>query len=166
MKSKKNKHTNESREIIDDIRRLVQAIRIASSDSEKRVGLSAAQLFVLNKLDEEKGLSINDLAERTLTHQSSVSVIVQKLEMKGLIKRETSDLDARKMHVSLTKKGARLIKRSPRSVQEQMIKGLEKMKPAMRHQFSHTFTVFLRAAGIKGDAPMMFDDGAAKKRKK
>lgn len=166
MKSKTNNQTDESREIIDDIRRLVQAIRLSSGESEKSLGLSAAQLFVLHKLGEEKGLSINDLAERTLTHQSSVSVIVQKLETKKLVKRSVSNQDARKYNVFLTKKGAALAKKAPQSIQDRLIKALTKMKPDMRHQFSRTFTTFLSKAGIKGEAPMMFDDGAAKKRKK
>jgi DNA-binding MarR family transcriptional regulator len=165
MKSSAHTISKESREIINDIRRLVQAIRLASSESEKSVGLSAAQLFVLHKLGEEKWLSINDLADRTLTHQSSVSVIVQKLEIKGLVERSKSKVDARKIIVCLTKKGSALMKKSPRSIQEQMIKGLAKMKPEMRHQLSLTFAAFLHTSGIKGDAPMMFDD-TVKKRKK
>jgi DNA-binding MarR family transcriptional regulator len=166
MKSPTNTVSKESREIINDIRRLVQAIRLASSQSEKQVGLSAAQLFVLHKLGEEKWLSINDLADRTLTHQSSVSVIVQKLEVKGLVERSKSEEDARKIIVSLTKKGSMLMKKSPQSIQEKMIKGLGKMKPHTRRQLSETFTAFLLAAGIKGEAPMMFDDATIKKRNK
>ncbi len=62
--------------MLDAIRRIVQALRESSRAAEKRVGLSGAQLFVLQTLGESPGLSLNELAERTRTHQSSVSVVV------------------------------------------------------------------------------------------
>mgnify|MGYP003693778817 CR=1 FL=1 len=65
-----------AREVLDAIRRIVQALRESSRAAEKRVGLSSAQLFVLQTLAESPGLSLNELAERTRTHQSSVSAVV------------------------------------------------------------------------------------------
>ncbi len=166
MKQSPHTASRESREILDDIRRLVQAIRLSSGNSEKDLGLSAAQLFVLHKLREENGLSINDLGERTLTHQSSVSVIVQKLEAKKLVKRTVSETDGRKFNVMLTAKGVALMKKAPPSIQDSLIAALAKMKPEMRRQFSLSFAVFLQKAGIKGKASMMFDDTIVRKRKK
>jgi DNA-binding MarR family transcriptional regulator len=159
--------THESQEILNDIRRLVQAIRLSSRESEKKFGLSAAQLFVLHKLSEEEGLSINDLAERTLTHQSSVSVIVQKLKAKGLVKKTISDGDGRKSQLSLTKKGETTIKKAPAAVQEILIEAIEELDPKMRKNFATGFSSFLKFAGMKGEAPLLFaEDGEKKQRKK
>ena len=148
----------DSREILEDIRRLVQAIRLASADSEKVVGLTAAQLFVLHKVGDEKGLSINELAEKTLTHQSSVSVVVAKLESKGFIQKVKSQEDGRRYTLSLTKKGINARKKAPHAVQDKLIGALAKMEPDMRHMLSESFTAFLNIAGIKGHAPMIFDE--------
>jgi DNA-binding MarR family transcriptional regulator len=65
--------------VLDSIRQIVRLLREGSRDSEERVGLSAAQLFVLQKLDPDEPLSLNELSARTLTHQSSVSVVVSRL---------------------------------------------------------------------------------------
>ena len=73
-----------AREVLDAIRRIVQALRESSRAAEKGVGLSSAQLFVLQTLQETPGLSLNELAERTRTHQSSVSVVVTKLARQRL----------------------------------------------------------------------------------
>jgi DNA-binding MarR family transcriptional regulator len=156
---------NESREILNDIRRLVQAIRVASRDSEKKHGLSAAQLFVLQKLAEEEGLSINDLAERTLTHQSSVSVVARKLEEKKLIKRLTAEGDGRKSQLWLTKKGRELSTKAPNAVQETLIQALNKLEADVRKDFASGFAAFLRLAGISGKAPLLFADDNEKKKK-
>src|SRR5690242_2450699 len=86
----------DTQSILDAIRKIVKSLREASKSTEKRMGLSAAQLFVLQKIAEsDKPLSINELAERTLTHQSSVSVVVTKLVNHKLVERLPSKLDAR-----------------------------------------------------------------------
>ena len=58
--------------VLDSIRRIVRLLREGTRASEDAVGLSAAQLFVLQKLDPAVPLSLNELAARTLMHQSSV----------------------------------------------------------------------------------------------
>ena len=156
--------SDDSRIILDGIRRLVQSIRVASRESEKKVGLSAAQLFVLHKLGEDGGLSINELANHTLTHQSSVSVVVQKLADQGLVIRSKSDTDARQLNISLTHKGKALLKKAPHAVQDTIITALEKMKPESRRQLSRTLSQFLHKAGIADkSAPLLFDDTLQKK---
>ncbi len=167
IKLSPNNLTTESRKIINDIRRLVQSIRLASGESEKRVGLSAAQLFVLHKLGEENELSINDLAQRTLTHQSSVSVIVQKLVYQGLVMRSKSEEDARQLQISLTRKGRALLKKAPHAVQDILIAALKKMPPKSRKEFARTLSQFLDKAGISGKAAsLLFDDSTSKKKRK
>ncbi|MDP4221529.1 MAG: MarR family transcriptional regulator [Bacteroidota bacterium] len=150
------KGTADSTQILNDIRRLVQAIRMASLDSEKKIGLSVAQLLILQRLREEDDLSVNDLAERTMTHQSSVSVIVKKLEQKRLVKRSTSDEDARKYKISLTKKGAALMKKAPPPVHDTLIDALEKLDPKTRGKFAEGFSAFLKMASINGTSPIVF----------
>lgn len=167
MKSPPKSFSAESRNILDGIRRLVQSIRLASRDSEKKVGLSAAQLFVLHKLGEEDGLSINTLAERTLTHQSSVSVVVQKLEEKKLIIRSRSESDGRQTEISLSAKGRKLLKKAPHAVQDNLLDAMKQMNPTSRKMLSDSLSEFLTKAGLSSTtAPLLFDEGGAKKRKK
>src|SRR5262245_7661013 len=104
-----------SRAVLDAIRRIVQVLRVSSRAAEREVGLSAAQLFVLDRLaGANQALSVNELAERTLTHQSSVSVVVQKLEKHGLIGRGRAANDARRMELSLTPAARKLLSKAPR----------------------------------------------------
>src|SRR5438105_26745 len=84
---------SETRSILDSIRRIVRALRLADRAAEKRLGLSGAQLFVLHKLAVGPALSLNELADRTLTHQSSVSVVVQRLVKRKLAARARSGKD-------------------------------------------------------------------------
>src|SRR6476646_1676012 len=85
--------------VLDAIRRIIQFLRESSREAERRAGLSGAQLFVLRTLAESPGLSLNELAERTRTHQSSVSVVVARLAREGLVERGQAPNDARRMQL-------------------------------------------------------------------
>src|SRR4051812_46537197 len=91
--SKLKEDNAETRSILNSMRRIVQILRVASRAAEKDVGLSGAQLWVLHKLAEGPVISLNELAERTCTHQSSVSVVVYGLVERGLVARTRSSSD-------------------------------------------------------------------------
>lgn len=143
-----SKYRPEVSEVMDCIRQIFKALRLSSSQFEKELGLSAAQIFVLKKLKEEPGLSINDLADRTTTHQSSVSVVVKKLEEQGLVLRATSQEDSRRVVVSLSIAGEQKLNEIPRTVQEQMTDSLLKMPPEKIQAFSNLMKELVQSAGI------------------
>ncbi|QDK39683.1 MarR family transcriptional regulator [Bdellovibrio sp. NC01] len=133
---------------MDYIRHIFKALRISSSQFEKNLGLSAAQIFVLKKLKEEPGLSINDLAVRTVTHQSSVSVVVKKLEEQKLVSRSTSKEDSRKVIVFLTPEGEQKLQHIPRAIQEDMIETLQAMSPHKTKTLAEIMHEFVTKAKI------------------
>ena len=65
----------DTRDVMESLRRIVQALRESARRAEQEIGLSGAQLFVLATLSETPALSLNELAGRTRTHQSSVSTV-------------------------------------------------------------------------------------------
>ena len=107
--------------ILDALRSIVRELRLASSSCEKQFGLSAAQLFVLQALRQWNYLSLGELAERTATDQSSVSVVVRKLEEKALVAKRISGEDRRRLEISLTPAGKVIAEAAPQPVQERLI---------------------------------------------
>ncbi|HEY8548699.1 MAG TPA: MarR family transcriptional regulator, partial [Vicinamibacterales bacterium] len=93
---------------LDAIRRIVQALRESSRWAEQHLGVSGAQLFVLQALAAAPNMSVNELAARVHTHQSSVSTVVARLVARGLVRRERSALDGRRVELSLSPRGQRL----------------------------------------------------------
>src|SRR5438034_9222473 len=75
------------------VRSIVRALRINTRAIESKMGISLAQLFVLQQLADRPASSLNDLAERTATHQSSVSVVVRRLVEREYVTRTTSPAD-------------------------------------------------------------------------
>src|SRR6478736_1986575 len=84
------------------VRSIVRAFRVNTRAIELKMGISLAQLFVLQQLTERPADSLNELAERTATHQSSVSVVVRRLVDRGLVTREAAASDRRRVQIALT----------------------------------------------------------------
>src|SRR5882762_3561794 len=95
----------DSQRILDSIRRLVRLLRVSDRQAQAELGVSGAQLFVLRELGRTPALSLNELASRTLTDQSSVSVVVTRLVEAGLVSRERARDDARRLVLGLTRAG-------------------------------------------------------------
>src|SRR5262245_46890295 len=94
-----------TRALLDSVRRVVRMLREAWRESGRAVRLPAAPLFLLHRLAGSRQLSVTELATRTLTHQSSVSVVVSKLARRGLVTRARAADDARRLEVALTPAG-------------------------------------------------------------
>ena len=111
----------EVREVLDSFLRIVRLLRLSSRQAERQVGLSGAQLFVLQKLSEARMLSVSDLADRTHTHQSSVSVVAQALVDRGMIARRRAADDARRLELTLTPAATTLLRKAPGAAQDRLI---------------------------------------------
>jgi DNA-binding MarR family transcriptional regulator len=160
--------TQTTRRVLDALRRVVQSLRLSARAAETDLGLSGAQLFVLQKLSEERSLSVNDLAERTLTHQSSVSVVAARLVEKRLVARQRSAGDARRLELSITPKGRAMLRQSPLAAQERLLNGLTQMSERQRGQLAALLERLNEGAGLSEQSPRMFFDGestASSKRK-
>jgi DNA-binding MarR family transcriptional regulator len=146
----------ESQSILDCIRRIVQELRVADREAEGKLGLSAAQLFVLKRLKEQPTMSVNEVAERTRTHQSSVSVVVHRLVEKGLVRREESQSDRRRVELTLTPEGKRLLTRAHHSPQDRMIEAIESMTAKRRKELAGGLAELVAAMGLSDELPAMF----------
>jgi DNA-binding MarR family transcriptional regulator len=99
--------------ILDALRSIVRELRLASREAEQRVGVHGAQLHALRQLGDTPATSLTELAERTHTDISSVSVVVSRLVEQGLVARKSADDDRRRLSLGLTARGRALLRRAP-----------------------------------------------------
>lgn len=137
---------------MDGLRRIVGALRRADAVCRATGGIPSAQLFVLRQLGQKPASSIGDLRQATLTSQSSVSEVVARLEGAGLIRRTRATDDARRVELSLTQAGRKVLDESPEPFQEKLVAALNRMPLGDRHALATGITRWLEEAGI-GDAP-------------
>jgi DNA-binding MarR family transcriptional regulator len=98
---------------LERVRMLISALSHSARAVERSTGVTNAQLFLLQQLAGEESLSVNDLAARARTQQSTVSIVVARLVRAGLAAKRKSAADGRIAAISLTTKGRRLVAHAP-----------------------------------------------------
>jgi DNA-binding MarR family transcriptional regulator len=144
---------------MDAVRHIVQALRESDRGAERHAGISGAQLFVLHTLAEAQPLTLNTLAARTHTHQSSVSVVVSRLVDRGLVRRVTPASDARQRELSLSPKGHRIANRAPHAAQARLVLAIEQLSATRRRQLAAALGDLVRSVDrVDRIPPMLFED--------
>lgn len=133
--------------------------------AESRAGLSGAQLFVLRTAAESPGLSLKELAERTRTHQSSVSAVVTRLAREGLVRKRMADGDARRAEIRLSPSGRRRLARAPQSAQERLVASVDALPGAERARLATTLEGLVRGMALPRARPAMFFEEPARRTK-
>jgi DNA-binding MarR family transcriptional regulator len=133
--------------VVDAIRSIIQTLRISGRAVEQELGISSAQLYVLQALAERSDQSINDLAYNTFTHQSSVSMVVSRLVDGELVRRTPSRGDARRVAISLTPSGRALVRKAPHTAQTRLIAGLQSFSRSELRQLGDYLEAVAELAG-------------------
>lgn len=147
----------DSQRILDSVRRLVRYLRIHDRAAQSQVGLSGAQLFVMRELGRTPSLSLSQLAQRTLTDQSSVSVVVTRLVDAGLVSRDRDTHDARRLVLNLTKTGRAVLLRAPSPPQERLIEVIEEFSASDRKRLASLFARIIDELDEQDDVVPMIE---------
>jgi len=91
--------------------RAVEAISARLLSSEKLEGLTVSQLGVLDALFYLGPMCQKDLAGKILKSSGNLSLVIDNLERRGLVRRERRDSDRRFVTIYLTEAGDALIER-------------------------------------------------------
>jgi DNA-binding MarR family transcriptional regulator len=148
------------REALDSVRRLVRALRLGANRAHESAGISSAELFILRALEENgPANSLNELAARTYTDQSSASPVVTRLQRRHLIRRQRSEHDRRRISIELTDRGRQVLSRAPDAPQSGIIAALRRLPPADRTQIARALTKLVEQMGLDDErATMLFEE--------
>ena len=136
---------------LNALRRMVSRAPLGGgSRRSEETNVTAAQLFVLRELGQVPDQSVKDLAAVTMTTHSTVSQVVSQLLSKGLVTRTRDDGDGRRSVLRLTRQGASLVKKSPRVIQADLIKGFATLRAPERSALANALEKWLEASGLGG----------------
>lgn len=116
--------------IVQGLRRIVKALHSFSQDVYRKYGLTAPQLWVLKTLQRDGRLSAGQLAQALAVHQSSLSILIDRLEKRGLVTRVRARGDGRFVLIELTRRGLALSTMAPAPAQGRLLHGLQAMTRA------------------------------------
>jgi DNA-binding MarR family transcriptional regulator len=157
--------TPDVREALDALRHIVQTLRVGRA-GEHGPGLGSAQLFALQQIGEHPDASVNDIAALTFTHQSSVSVVIQRLVQEGLVAKIPASDDRRRQKLALTAEGRRVLDRAPVAVQEHLIAAIASLAPGERQALARSLQAIARGIAPGNGArhaPMFFEEHGDRK---
>ncbi len=96
---------------LQTIRRLTtayQAFAAYSAAQVRALGLTPPQFDVLATLGNQPGMTCRELGERTLITKGTLTGVLDRMEARGLLTRESQPHDRRSVFVRLTPTGERL----------------------------------------------------------
>lgn len=135
--------------ILDALRQIVRELRLASRAAEQEVGVHGAQLYALRQLADGPLTSLTELAERTHTDISSVSVVVSRLVEQGLVARQTASDDRRRLTLGLTARGRAVVKRAPEPGASRVLRAADRLNDREIRSLAHALSKL--ADGLRED---------------
>lgn len=146
--------------IIDGLRRIVRALELFSREVNKDFGLTAPQLWALKTLDQQGPLTVGELAAHLLVHQSSVSILIGRLEERGLVRRVRQEDDRRYVRLELTDRAVAICRTAPAPAQGRLLHSLNRMAPTRRIRIRQSIDDLTRAMEAEDvEARFFFADG-------
>jgi len=128
----------EALRIFDALR---QIIRVTDIDSRRLVSefqITAPQLHCLRAVDRLGSPIGSEIAADVHLSPSTVVGILDRLEAKGLINRERSTKDRRRVSVSVTEAGHRLVENAPSSLLYSLSSALEGLPKTRKATIAHS----------------------------
>jgi DNA-binding MarR family transcriptional regulator len=109
---------NPVEDVLICLRRVIRAADLHSKYLSKTSGLTSPQILLLRAINKKGRVTIGELAKDIVLSQATVTTILDRLVTRGLVVRERSTTDKRKVHALLTDLGAETLKNAPRPLQE------------------------------------------------
>lgn len=126
--------------ILRTIRQLVRRISEHSRYLSREVGLTVPQLIclkaigALEELDPHATVSVASVSKRVQLSAATVSRIIDRLARAGLVDRERSHRDRRKVHLTLTAAGLERYQTLPTPLQETFMRRLAELPDVERSE--------------------------------
>lgn len=113
--------------VLKTIRGLIRTVNIQAKELEQAYGITGAQLVIMQEIQGKPIITTGKIAENLNISQSTATLILDKLENKGLVERTRDIHDKRKWLLTLTVHGERLIKLAPTPLHNEFINRFERL---------------------------------------
>lgn len=114
-------------QVLKKFRLIYGTVRQHFREIEQTCGVSGSQLWLMQEIANTAGVGVSELAGRLSIHQSTCSQLVEKLVGSGLITKERSKEDQRRVGLRLTKQGVEVIARAPGPAEGVLPEALRKL---------------------------------------
>ncbi|MBU3989554.1 MAG: MarR family transcriptional regulator, partial [Gammaproteobacteria bacterium] len=117
-------------EAFSKLLQLVRTVQTGMQSIDGSFGLSGSQLWALWQISAEPGLRVTALAKALHIQPSTASNLLDKLETRGLVRRERLDSDSRVVRLFLTDQGVDLVGKIPGPMRGRLRQTLQRVPVA------------------------------------
>ena len=116
-------------DVLVKIRKIIRSINLESKKIEKKYGISIPQMMCLQFLSKQEDYKSTASAIKgyLMLNASTVTGILKRLEARGLVAKLPNVNDRRATFITLTAKGADLLKEPPTTLQEKLTARLQRL---------------------------------------
>ncbi|MDP8568555.1 MarR family winged helix-turn-helix transcriptional regulator [Methylophilus aquaticus] len=107
---------SQAKSVLKQFRIIFGTIKQHFREIEVACGISGSQLWLLNEIANRPELGVSRLAENMAIHQSTCSLLVEKLVKKQLVAKQRLSEDQRKVGLMVTEAGKAILAKAPQPV--------------------------------------------------
>jgi DNA-binding MarR family transcriptional regulator len=115
------------------LRRVIRATDLHSRELVRTSGLTAPQLLLLQTISNRHKITGGMLAQEMRLSQATVTNIVDRLEKRGMVRREKDPVDKRRINVLLTDKGHHMLEGAPAPLQDRFVQSFRQLADWEQH---------------------------------
>lgn len=119
-----------SQAVLIVLRRIIRSVDLQSRQVVRTVGLTIPQLIVLQAVRDLGEVTSTMLSAHASLSPATVTTILDKLELRGLVERYRSANDRRVVHTRLTAEGAGALSKAPPLLQESFVRRFDGLDAA------------------------------------
>jgi len=108
-------------DVLVALRRIMRAADLYSQRLRRSGGLTTPQLLVLQAAERLGELGVGRIAQEVRLSQATVTTIVDRLEARGLLVRDRSAADRRRVQLRLTEAGSATLEGAPPPLQQEFL---------------------------------------------
>lgn len=139
-------------EVLKNFRIVFRSVQKHSHWVESQCGVSGAQLWAMWELLMSPGLKVSELSRAMSIHQSTASNLLDKLEKRGLVKRERKGPDQRVVRLFLTTEGLEIVNRAPRPAQGVLTDTLGRLPDETLAELERSLAQLVSQLNLKDEA--------------
>lgn len=110
--------SQKSDEVLVALRRVIRAIDLHSRKLVQTHGLTGPQALILKEVVHRRDATVGQIAQQVSLSQATVTDILNRLERRGLIQRERSHDDRRRVHIRPSDAAIQITEQAPPLLQE------------------------------------------------
>lgn len=138
-------------QVLKKFRVIYGSVRQQFRDVEQSCGVTGSQLWILQEVARTPDIGVSELAERLSIHQSTCSILVEKLVTRGLVIKERGKEDQRRVGLCVTEDALQILKKAPGPAEGILPEALQSLSESALHSLDDALVELIEQLQARDD---------------